>query len=185
MVLARKIILFMYGPGYINTVPILELIIWALPAIFLSYILGTSIASINKQHETLKATFLCLILSTVGNYILIGLFSGIGAAMITILNEVSMVVFYIYIMHHAGYKVPVKDVVIKPLLASIVMGIVVYFLDLDLFVSVFVGIIVYVVMIFILRAFNTDDYNILKQLLPESMINKIEKIRKPKIKKGE
>ena len=60
-----------------------------------------------------------------------------------------------------------------------------YFLDLDLFVSVFVGIIVYVVMIFILRAFNTDDYNILKQLLPESMINKIEKIRKPKIKKGE
>lgn len=185
MVLARKIILFMYGPGYINTVPILELIIWALPAIFLSYILGTSIASINKQHETLKATFLCLIFSTVGNYVLIGLFSGIGAAMITILNEVSMVVFYIYIMHHAGYKVPVKDVVIKPLLASIVMGIVVYFLDLDLFISVFVGIIVYVVMIFILRVFNTDDYNILKQLLPESMINKIEKIRKPKIEKGE
>ena len=53
-VLSDKIILFIYGSAYVNTIPILELIIWALPAIFLSYILGTSIASINKQHEMLK-----------------------------------------------------------------------------------------------------------------------------------
>ncbi len=173
MVLADKIILFMYGSSYVNTIPILELIIWALPAIFLSYILGTSIASINKQHETVKATFLCLILSTVGNYILINMFAGIGAAMITVLNEVSMVLFYLYIMHKAGYKVPLISILLKPFIASVVMGIVVSVLNQELFVSVFIGIIVYFVTIILFKTFDKDDLNIIKQLLPEKVVERL------------
>ena len=170
MILSDKIIMFIYGPSYVNTIEILRLIIWALPAIFLSYILGISIASINKQHETVKATFICLILSTVGNLILIKLFGGIGAAMITVLNEVSMVVFYLHIMHKYGYDVPFRDILIKPFIASIVMSVVVYYLHLDLFTSVAVGIVVYVVMILALKTFGEDDLEIIKQLLPERII---------------
>lgn len=172
LVLSEKIILFIYGSAYVNTIPILELIIWALPAIFLSYILGTSIASINKQHETIKATFLCLVFSTVGNYILINLFSGIGAALITVLNEVSMVIFYMYIMHKYGYKVPLREILVKPFIASVVMGVVLYFLNLELFVSVLLGMIVYFTVIFLIKTFDEDDINILKQLLPEKINNR-------------
>lgn len=173
LVLSEKIIMFIYGSAYVNTIPILELIIWALPAIFLSYILGTSIASINKQHETIKATFLCLVFSTVGNYILINLFSGIGAALITVLNEVSMVIFYMYIMHKYGYKVPLREILVKPFIASVVMGVVLYFLNLELFVSVLLGMIVYFTVIFLIKTFDEDDINILKQLLPEKINNRL------------
>ena len=173
LVLSDKIILFIYGPAYVNTIPILELIIWALPAIFLSYILGTSIASINKQHETIKATFICLLFSTIGNYILINLFGGIGAAMITVLNEVSMVIFYMYIMHRYGYQVPISHIIAKPLIASVIMGVVIYYLNLELFISIFVGIIVYFTCILLLKTFDEDDWGILKQLLPEKISNKL------------
>lgn len=173
MILSDKIIMFIYGPSYVNTIEILKLIIWALPAIFLSYILGISIASINKQHETVKATFICMILSTVGNLILIKLFGGIGAALITVLNEVSMVIFYLHIMNKYGYSVPFKEILIKPAIASIVMGIIVYALNLELFVSVGVGIIVYVIMIFVLKTFKEDDIEIIRQLLPEKVIKKL------------
>lgn len=172
-VLSEKIIIFIYGSAYVNTIPILELIIWALPAIFLSYILGTSIASINKQHETIKATFMCLLLSTIGNYILIQLFSGIGAAMITVLNEVSMVIFYMYIMHKYGYSVPLKEIVIKPFIASVVMGIVLHFINLELFTSVFIGMVVYFVCIIAIKTFDKDDLNIIKELLPEKINEKL------------
>ena len=175
-ILADKIILFIYGPAYVNTIPILELIIWALPAIFLSYILGTSIASINKQHETMKATFICLLFSTIGNFILIKLFGGVGAAMITVLNEVSMVIFYIYIMHKYGYSVPLREIIIKPLIASIVMGAVIHVLNLDLFVSIIIGVIVYFAMIFLLRTFNDEDISIIKQLLPAKVNEKLDKL---------
>ncbi len=173
LVLSDKIIYFIYGAEYVNTIPILELIIWALPAIFLSYILGTSIASINKQHETIKATFVCLLFSTIGNYVLISLFSGIGAAMITVLNEVSMVVFYMYIMHKAGYSVPLHEIIIKPFIASVVMGVVIYFLNLELFTSVLLGMIVYFITVFAIKTFDKDDLNILKELLPEKISNRL------------
>jgi O-antigen/teichoic acid export membrane protein len=173
MVLSDKIIMFIYGPSYVNTIEILRLIIWALPAIFLSYILGISIASINKQHETVKATFICLILSTVGNLILIKLFAGIGAAMITVLNEISMVIFYLHIMHKYGYDVPFKEILVKLFIASIVMGVVLHYLNLELFTSVAVGIVIYVVMIFALKTFKEDDLEIVKQLLPDKVIEKL------------
>lgn len=172
-VLSEKIILFIYGSAYVNTIPILKLIIWALPAIFLSYILGTSITSINKQHETIKATFLCLLLSTIGNFILIQLFSGIGAAMITVLNEVSMVIFYMYIMHKYGYSVPLKEILIKPFIASVVMGAVIYVLNVELFTSVFIGMIIYFICIILLKTFDKDDLNIIKELLPEKINKKL------------
>lgn len=173
LVLSDKIIMFIYGPAYVNTIPILQLIIWALPAIFLSYILGTSIASINKQHETIKATFFCLLFSTIGNYILINLFSGVGAAMITVLNEVSMVLFYMYIMHKYGYKVPLHEIVIKPFIASAVMGAVIYYLNLELFTSVFIGMVVYFITVFLIKTFDKDDLNILKQLIPDKITSKL------------
>lgn len=175
MVLSEKIILFMYGQAYLNTIPILELIIWALPAIFLSYILGTSIASINKQHETVKATFICLLFSTIGNFILIQLFDSIGATMITVINEISMVLFYMYIMHKYGYKVPLKSILIKPFIASVIMGSVIYYLNLELFVSVGVGIIVYFATILIIKVFDEDDWKIFKQVLPKKVIKYLEK----------
>lgn len=173
LVLSSKIILFMYGPEYVNTIPILELIIWALPAIFLSYILGTSIASINKQHETVKATFICLLFSTIGNYVLISLFGGIGAAMITVINEISMVLFYMYIMHKYGYSVPLQNIIIKPFVASLMMGIVVYLLNLDLFTSVLVGIIVYIIMVFAIKVLDEDDKNIIRELIPQKISEKL------------
>ncbi|MCD7781683.1 MAG: flippase [Methanosphaera sp.] len=177
-ILSDDIIYFMYGSAYANTIPILRLIIWALPAIFLSYILGNSIASINKQHETVKATFVCLLISTIGNFIFIMAFNGVGAAMITVINEVSMVVFYIYIMNKYGYNVPVLEVIIKPLIASIIMGAVVYVLDLGLFSSVAVGVIVYVIMVFVLRMFNKDDLDIMSDLLPQKAVTILGKLIK-------
>lgn len=171
-VLSGKIITFIYGPAYVNTIPVLELIIWALPAIFLSYILGTSIASINKQHETVKATFMCLLFSTIGNYILIKMFGGVGAAMITVLNEMSMVIFYMYIMHKYGYSVPLRDILTKPFIASVLMGIVVYALNLELFTSVIIGMVVYFICIFVIKTFDSDDWKIIKELIPEKIIKK-------------
>lgn len=175
LVLSSKIIFFMYGSEYVNTIPILELIIWALPAIFLSYILGTSIASINKQHETIKATFICLLISTIGNYVLIGLFGGVGAALVTVINEVSMVIFYMYIMHKYGYTVGLKSIIIKPFIASLIMGIVIYLLNIELFPSIIIGMIIYLIATILIGVLDEEDKGIIKQLIPPKIINKIKK----------
>ena len=54
------------------------------------------------------------------------------------------------------------------------MGGVIYLLDLDLFVSIGVGIIVYFTTILLIKTFNEDDWNIFKQLLPQKVLKYIE-----------
>lgn len=93
--------------------------------------------------------------------------------MITVLNEISMVLFYMYIMHRYGYKVPLKEILFKPFIASVIMGIVIYLLNLDLFTSVILGMIVYFISIFLIKTFDDDDLNILKQLLPKKITEKL------------
>ena len=84
-----------------------------------------------------------------------------------------MVIFYMYIMHRYGYQVPISHIIAKPLIASVIMGVVIYYLNLELFISIFVGIIVYFTCILLLKTFDEDDWGILKQLLPEKISNKL------------
>ncbi|MDO5851771.1 MAG: flippase [Methanobacteriaceae archaeon] len=174
-ILAEKIILFMYGTGYIEAVPVLRTVIWALPAIFFSYILGTSIASINKQHETVKATFLCMVISIIGNAIFIELLGCVGAAIATVITEIGMVIFYMFIMHRNGMGVSISKIFIKPILASIIMGITIYVLNLDLFSSFIIGAIVYFIIIILIKTFDDKDKELLKQVLPTKLLNIIQR----------
>ena len=173
-VLAEKIILFMYGVGYIEAVPVLRTVIWALPAIFFSYILGTSIASINKQHETVKVTFVCMLISVIGNIIFIHFLGCIGASITTVMTEVGMVIFYMYIMHRNNLGISLK-LFIKPLIGSIVMGIIIYLLNLDLFTSFIVGAIIYFTIIILIKTFDDEDKEILKQIIPIKILNIIQR----------
>ena len=93
--------------------------------------------------------------------------------MITVLNEVSMVIFYMYIMHKYGYSVPLREILIKPFIASLLMGVVIYFINLELFISVVIGMIVYFMCILIIRTFDKDDMDIIKELLPDKIVDKL------------
>ena len=96
-----------------------------------------------------------------------------GAALVTVMNEVSMVIFYIYIMHKAGYSVPIKSILIKPFIASLVMGAVIYIFNLNLFISIGLGIVVYAIMVLVLRIIDNDDWNIFKELIPNKILEKL------------
>jgi hypothetical protein len=76
-------------------------------------------------------------------------------------------------MHRYGYQVPLKEILIKPFIASVIMGIVIYFVNLELFTSVLLGMIVYFISIFAIKTFDDDDLNIIKELLPQKIIEKL------------
>lgn len=79
-------------------------------------------------------------------------------------------------MHKYGYSVPVKTVLIKPFVASVVMAIVISILNLELFSSIFIGATVYTIMILLLKTIDEDDIKIVGQILPERIVKYLEKI---------
>ncbi|MBE3114353.1 MAG: flippase, partial [Actinobacteria bacterium] len=86
-ILAHKIILFIYKSGFTHSIIALQILIWTIPIIFLTYMFGTMLASINKQDLTLKILLLSMSLNVVMNLILIPRYSYIGASIATVITE--------------------------------------------------------------------------------------------------
>ena len=120
--LASPIILLLYKSGFSQSIDALQILIWAIPLIFINYILGTAINSINKQRETVKTTFIAMILNIVLNVLLLPRYGLIAACYITVLTELTCFMLWYHIMNLNGYKFNILKLLYKPIIASLVMA---------------------------------------------------------------
>ena len=94
-------------------------------------------------------------------------FSYNGAAITTVLSDVLIVVLQTYVIYKLGNRVNNKlyfDLT-KIIIGSAVLGIALYFLNLNMWVAVPVGIIIYLPIIYLLRFFDDDDKYVIKEIL--------------------
>lgn len=162
--LAKDIILLIYKSGFYPSILALQILIWAIPIIFLNYLLGTSITSIDKQRETVKIIFLSMVLNIGLNVIFIPKYSFIAAAVITVITELFVCIWYIRIMYLYGYKVRV-NIFFKPVIASIVMGLFIFFVHTNLFITIIIATIIYFGVLILLKEFSEEDINIVEQII--------------------
>ena len=134
--LANPIILIIYKSGFSQSIVALQILIWSIPIIFINYILGTAINSINKQRDTVKTTFVAMLLNIILNLLLLPKYGLIAACFITVLTELTCFMFWFHIMNVHGYKIPYPQNFIKPTLASLIMGLVII---LVLHANIFTG----------------------------------------------
>ncbi|MBI5680689.1 MAG: flippase [Methanobacterium sp.] len=162
--LANKIILFIYKGDYAQSAVVLQILIWAIPIIFLAYILGASITSINKQHETVRVTLIAMILNIALNIILIPKYSYIAASVITVLTELTVFLLYFYIISKYLCKVSLISILGKPIIASIFMSLVIIFIN-NLFLAIIIGTIVYFGVLVLLKTFTQEDIDLFRQIV--------------------
>ncbi len=165
-ILAHRIILFIYKDSFAYSIIALQVLIWTIPIIFLTYMFGTMFASINKQFLALKINFLSMILNIITNLILIPKYSYIGASIATVITEsLSFILFY-YFMNIFIYKIPIHKYISKPIMASAVMGLfILFFIKMNIFLLVCISIIIYFGMLVILKTFSKKDIDLFKQIV--------------------
>lgn len=167
--LANEIILLFFKSGYIQSVPILQILIWAIPIIFVSYVLGASIISINRQHETIRISFICMLLNIVLNLIFIPLYGYIGAAVVTVITELSLFLFYYHLISTYLCKIKLQRVLLKPIIASLFMALSIIILKTtfvggNLFIVAIIATIIYFVVLILLKSFSKSDKEIFKEI---------------------
>ena len=162
--LADKIILLIYGSAFAPSILILKILIWTLPIIFLTYTFGILMVSINKQDLYMKIVLVTMVFNIVMNILFIPGFSYIGASVITIFTElISFIMFYYYLSKFIC-KVSIHGAIIKPAIASLIMGLFIAIFDVNLFIIIPLAIIVYIVSLLILKTFSDEDMNIFRQI---------------------
>lgn len=167
-ILSGPIIYLIYGNSFGPAVLTLQVLIWTICFFPIAIILARALVASNNQRFDLFGNIIALCINLVLNYFLIRQLSELGAALAT---SISILVFlfiqYFFVYNHV-VKLPFLKYLLRPTLASIVMGIAVYFAKgWPLGFSILTGIVVYIAALFLLRVFTDDEMQLLKRLWRE------------------
>ena len=120
-----------------------------------------------KEVTITKIYAIAAVFNVVLNFFLIPYFSYNGAATATVLSDLLIMSIQLYVIYKLGYRVNKKlyTDLVKIILGSTVLGISLYFLNLNMWVALPVGIIIYFVIIYLFRLFDDDDKYVIKEIL--------------------
>ncbi|MBQ6511875.1 oligosaccharide flippase family protein [Methanobrevibacter sp.] len=167
MIYSTDIIHLFYGSEYDSASSVLSILIWTVCLLFIS---GAGNTLLNASHKEISVTYIYLIaaiFNVVLNLILIPKYSYNGAAITTVLSDVIIVIIQTYIIYKIGHRPDRKLYVdiLKIIIGSTILGIALFFLNLNMWVAIPVGIIIYFLLIYLLRVFDDDDTYVLKEIL--------------------
>ena len=161
------IIQLIYGHQYDQAASVLSILIWTVCLLFISGASNTLLNASHKETTVTKIYAIAAIFNIILNFIMIPYISYNGAAITTVLSEVLIVVLQTYAIRKLGHKANKKlylDLT-RIIIGSAVMGIALYFLNLDMWIAIPVGIIIYFAVVYLLRLFDDDDKYVIKEIL--------------------
>lgn len=164
---SADIVHLIYGHEYDAASSVLTILIWTVCLLFVSGACNSLLNASHKEVAVTKIYAVAAVFNIVLNFFLIPKFSYNGAAMTTVLSDVLIVIIQCYVIYKLGHR-PNKKLyydLIRIILASAVLGIALYFLHLNMWVALPVGIIIYFATIYLLRFFDDDDKYVIKEIL--------------------
>ena len=135
--------------------------------LFISGACNTLLNASHKEVTVTKIYTIAAIFNVVLNLIMIPYLSYDGAAITTVLSDILIVMIQCYVIYRLGHR-PNKKLYLdltKIIVGSAVLGIVLYFLNLNMWVALPVGIIIYFTTLYLIKLFADDDKYIIKEIL--------------------
>lgn len=164
---AGDIVYLCYGKKFLAADNVLKILIWTVCFLFINGAASLVLNASHKEYSVTKIYSMAAIFNIVLNFILIPNYSVYGASVATVLSEVLILILELHMLNKIN-QLPDKQLVFdlaKIMVASVIMGVVLYVLGLNVFIAIPVGIIVYLVVFVVVRTFDEDDKSIVKQLL--------------------
>ncbi len=156
--LADKIINLAYGSTYAPSAVAFAILIWDTPLLMYTALCGNMTTSIQKEKYAMRIYICEAVLNVVTNLILIPRFGVIAASFTTCGTELTgVLLFYIFFRREFGAGLGLRHAA-RLGLAAVLMGVVVFFLhDFNLLISVGVGGMVYLVLVWGLKALTPEE----------------------------
>jgi O-antigen/teichoic acid export membrane protein len=165
-VLGDKIVLFLYSEGFSAAILPLRILIWVLPLMFLSELLGSIVVVHNQEHKVAKSIGVSTAVNLVLNLIFIPRFGLKAASIITVLTEAILVAQYLWMLRQALASINRVSAFFKPALAAALMGVAVWALrGWNLLIIVVIAAVIYLTGIVLLGVVDTREVHFLRDLL--------------------
>jgi len=152
LILGEKIMILIGGQEFSLAGKILKIVIIACGILFVAELFKHMMVAIGKQRQILPFYLIVAIFSLIGYFIFIPKYSYWGAAWMTVFSELLMFIFAFYLVWKTTKILPNLKFFVKSLGASLIMFLSLFFLsDLNLFLLVLIGTIIYFVFLYIFK----------------------------------
>jgi O-antigen/teichoic acid export membrane protein len=167
--IADKIILLVYDQSYMGSIAALQILIWAIPLGSINYLLIILLTSIDKQRLTTLSMSACVVANILMNYMLIPQYSYNGASLATVATELILFILTFYFVSKNVKFLPIYRISIKPVIACLIMGIPVYYLnnytEIGIILIITSAVVVYIVALLGLKTFSSEDKALLRKFI--------------------
>ena len=167
MIYSTDLIQFIYGYDYDAASSVLSILIWTVCLLFINGAANTVLNASYREVTLTKIYVIAAIFNIILNFFMIPQFSYNGAAITTVLSDILILIMQSYVIYKLGHR-PNKKLysdLVKIIIGSGILGILLYFLKLNMWVALPVGIIIYFAIIYLLKVFDNDDKYIIKEIL--------------------
>ena len=164
---ARPLVDLIYTNQYsLASVPV-QILIWTVSFLFINGAASTLLNAINKEFIVTKVYIAAAIFNVLLNLILIPMFDYNGAAMATVLSEILITVLTLYYIFKTDFKPDfgLFKIVIKIIFVSIIFAVVIYWANVSLWLAIPIGLVIYIVLLFVSRLIDNNDKYIINELL--------------------
>lgn len=156
---AKEIIFLFYGNAFISAVPCFQALIWSEIFIYTGTIHFNIILAIRKQYLDFYLTGLSALTNILLNFMLIPKFGIIGAAITSGISYAITIPLELFIPSIRIYGITILRNMLYPATASICMGLFLCYFRKgnNVFIIAFASLLVYVAVLFLLRAFDIRE----------------------------
>jgi len=164
---STDVIHLIYGHEYDAASSVLSILIWTVCLLFVSGACNNLLNASHKEVTVTKIYAVAAIFNIVLNFFMIPYLSYDGAAITTVLSDVLIVIIQAYVIYRLGHR-PNKKLyidVVKIIIGSGVLGIALYLLNINMWLAIPIGIIIYLAAIYLLKFFDNDDKYVIKEIL--------------------
>jgi O-antigen/teichoic acid export membrane protein len=165
-IFADKIILIIYGSAFIPSISALQILICVIPIIFITYLSGNLLGSINKQRFVAIVTAASAVLNVILNLFLIPKFSYFGASVATVLTELCVLILMFSYISRFFHRISIIDNILKPLISAFVLATIISIINpFNWFLALLVGLIIYIPLLYMLKIIGKEDFKLLEELI--------------------
>lgn len=166
--IAQPLILLFAGAAYLPDSAIaLQWLIFFMPFSFVNSVVHYVLIALNEQRFLTRAFVIGLVFNIAANLLAIPPLTYRGAALVTVLSELALLVPFYYALRKHMPPFPILDIFWRPVVAGGAMGAVLYLLvSQNLLVALVAATIVYAVVLVATGALGADEWLLVQKLVP-------------------
>jgi len=167
--LSDKIIMMIYDTEFAGSAIALKILIWG--PIFASgnAIFGNLLTAIGKQKLGTYITALCAFGNITLNFILIPRMSYTGASIASVMTAILTFIMSFYFVSRNFRAIPLHRISAKPFISGLIMGVFIYFFDINMFLLILCATVIYSLSLLFLETFTEEDVEVFEKLTGRDM----------------